>query len=103
MNDYYHQAVLRGSDANHVMLSTGDAIWLRECNGTPATPPHDGRYYDSGYVRGLDFFRDGTRIPMIAVSKFTRVTISRATGTRPATSQSSNSSSTTGSSPRSRT
>jgi phospholipase C len=27
-----------------------------------------GGYYDSGYVQPLDFFGDGTRIPMIAVS-----------------------------------
>jgi len=29
-----------------------------------------GGYYDSGYVQQLDFFGDGTRIPMIAVSKY---------------------------------
>jgi phospholipase C len=29
-----------------------------------------GGYYDSGYVQALDFFGDGTRIPMIAVSKY---------------------------------
>ena len=27
-----------------------------------------GGYYDSGYVQPLDFFGDGTRIPMIIVS-----------------------------------
>lgn len=31
-----------------------------------------GGYYDSGYVQPLDFFGDGTRIPMIAVSPFTK-------------------------------
>ncbi|HEX3848848.1 MAG TPA: alkaline phosphatase family protein [Steroidobacteraceae bacterium] len=31
-----------------------------------------GGYYDSGYVQPLDFFGDGTRIPMIAVSRFTK-------------------------------
>src|SRR5579863_828633 len=30
-----------------------------------------GGYYDSGYVQPLDYFGDGTRIPMIAVSPFT--------------------------------
>jgi phospholipase C len=30
-----------------------------------------GGYWDSGYVQPLDFFGDGTRIPMIVVSKFT--------------------------------
>jgi len=31
-----------------------------------------GGYYDSGYVQPVDFFGDGTRIPMIAVSPFTK-------------------------------
>jgi phospholipase C len=29
-----------------------------------------GGYYDSGFVQPVDFFGDGTRIPMIAVSKY---------------------------------
>ena len=29
-----------------------------------------GGYYDSGYVQPLDFFGDGTRIPLIIVSPF---------------------------------
>ena len=28
-------------------------------------------YYDSGYVQPLDFFGDGTRIPLIVVSPYT--------------------------------
>ena len=31
-----------------------------------------GGYYDFGYVQQLDFFGDGTRIPLIVVSKFTQ-------------------------------
>jgi len=31
-----------------------------------------GGYYDSGYIQPLDFFGDGTRIPIIAVSPFTK-------------------------------
>jgi phospholipase C len=31
-----------------------------------------GGYYDSGYVQPLDFFGDGTRIPCIVVSKYSR-------------------------------
>ena len=31
-----------------------------------------GGYYDSGYVQPLDFFGDGTRVPLIVVSPFTK-------------------------------
>ncbi len=31
-----------------------------------------GGYYDSGYVQPLDFFGDGTRIPLIVVSKYSK-------------------------------
>ncbi|HEX4365533.1 MAG TPA: alkaline phosphatase family protein [Rhodopila sp.] len=31
-----------------------------------------GGYYDSGYIQPLDFFGDGTRIPAIMVSKYSR-------------------------------
>jgi phospholipase C len=31
-----------------------------------------GGYYDSGYVQQLDYFGDGTRIPMMVVSPYTR-------------------------------
>jgi len=40
MSDNYHQAVMGGTGANHVMLGTGDAIWFSDGNGNPATPPH---------------------------------------------------------------
>jgi phospholipase C len=36
------------------------------------TADEGGGYYDSGYVQPLDFFGDGTRIPMIVVSKYTK-------------------------------
>ena len=35
------------------------------------TVDEGGGYYDSGYVQPLDFFGDGTRIPLIVVSKYT--------------------------------
>ena len=36
------------------------------------TMDEGGGYYDSGYVQPIDFFGDGTRIPMIVVSPFSR-------------------------------
>ena len=31
-----------------------------------------GGYYDSGYIQPLDFFGDGTRIPMLVISPYTK-------------------------------
>ncbi|MBV8730118.1 MAG: phosphoesterase [Acidobacteriia bacterium] len=36
------------------------------------TVDEGGGYYDHGYVQALDFFGDGTRIPLIAVSKWAK-------------------------------
>jgi phospholipase C len=36
------------------------------------TADEGGGYWDSGYVQPLDFFGDGTRIPMIAISPFAK-------------------------------
>ncbi len=36
------------------------------------TTDEGGGYYDSGYVQPLDYFGDGTRIPMIIVSKYSQ-------------------------------
>jgi phospholipase C len=36
------------------------------------TMDEGGGYYDSGYIQPLDFFGDGTRIPLLAISPFTR-------------------------------
>ncbi len=41
MSDNFHQSVMGGTGANHVMLGTGDAIWFSDGNGKPATPPHN--------------------------------------------------------------
>jgi phospholipase C len=41
MSDNYHQAVLGGTGANHVMMGTGDAIWFSDGNGNPTEPPHN--------------------------------------------------------------
>jgi phospholipase C len=39
MSDNYHQAVMGGTGANHIMLGTGDAIWFSDGNGNSAVPP----------------------------------------------------------------
>jgi phospholipase C len=36
------------------------------------TVDEGGGYYDSGYVQPLDFFGDGTRIPLVVVSPYTK-------------------------------
>ena len=36
------------------------------------TTDEGGGYYDSGEVRALDFFGDGTRIPLIVVSPYSQ-------------------------------
>jgi len=41
MSDNFHQAVMGGTGANHVMLGTGDAIWFSDSEGHPAKPPHN--------------------------------------------------------------
>jgi phospholipase C len=41
MSDNFHQSVMGGTGANHVMLGAGDAIWFSDGNGHPARPPHD--------------------------------------------------------------
>jgi phospholipase C len=41
MSDNYHQAVMGGTGANHIMLGTGDAMYFSDSNGNPAMPPHD--------------------------------------------------------------
>ena len=45
-------------------LWASTAIFITEDEG--------GGYYDSGYVQPLDFFGDGTRIPLIVVSPYAR-------------------------------
>jgi acid phosphatase len=39
MSDNYHQGVMGGTGANHIMLGTGDAAFYQDANGNPATPP----------------------------------------------------------------
>ncbi len=39
MSDNYHQAVMGGTGANHVMMGTGDVIFWSDGKGNPTTPP----------------------------------------------------------------
>jgi phospholipase C len=49
-------------------VQSNKALW--EHTAIFITFDEGGGYYDSGYVQPLDFFGDGTRIPMIVVSPF---------------------------------
>lgn len=41
MSDNYHQAIIGGTGANHVVIGTGDAIWFSDGNGNPQMPPNN--------------------------------------------------------------
>ena len=41
MSDNFHQSVLGGTGANHIMLGHGDMIWFSDGKGNPAVPPHN--------------------------------------------------------------
>jgi phospholipase C len=41
MSDNYHQAVLGGTGANHIMIGTGDAIIFTDANGNATAPPEN--------------------------------------------------------------
>jgi len=43
---------------------------LRNDTAILVTFDEGGGYWDSGYVQPLDFFGDGTRVPLIVVSKY---------------------------------
>lgn len=51
-------------------VQANPALW--EKTAILITFDEGGGYYDSGYVQFLDFFGDGTRVPMIAVSPHAR-------------------------------
>jgi phospholipase C len=58
MSDNYHQAVMGGTGANHIMLGTADAIWFSDGNGHPAVPLHNQLVYsgtpDAGIVDEIE-------------------------------------------------
>jgi phospholipase C len=39
MSDNYHQSVMGGTGANHIMLGTGDAAFYQDSGGTATSPP----------------------------------------------------------------
>jgi phospholipase C len=45
---------------------------LWETTAILVTTDEGGGYYDSGYVQPVDYFGDGTRIPMLVVSKYSQ-------------------------------
>jgi phospholipase C len=47
---------------------TNSALWAD--TAIFITEDEGGGYYDSGYVQPLDYFGDGTRIPLIVVSPY---------------------------------
>ena len=47
MSDNYHQAVMGGTGANHIMIGTGDAIYFTDADGK-ATPPPENVTVDPG-------------------------------------------------------
>jgi len=51
-------------------LRANPELWLHTV--VFVTFDEGGGYYDSGYVQPLDFFGDGTRIPLLAISPYAR-------------------------------
>ncbi len=41
MSDNFHQSVIGGTGANHIMLGHADAIYFSDGNGNATTPPHN--------------------------------------------------------------
>jgi phospholipase C len=50
------------------MVRTNEDLW--KSTAILVTVDEGGGYYDSGYVQPVDFFGDGTRIPLIVVSNY---------------------------------
>jgi phospholipase C len=51
-------------------VKSHEELW--EDTAILVTVDEGGGYYDSGYVQPLDYFGDGTRIPLIVVSKYSQ-------------------------------
>jgi phospholipase C len=51
-------------------VKSNKELW--ESTAIVITMDEGGGYYDSGYVQPVDYFGDGTRIPLLVVSKYSR-------------------------------
>jgi len=51
-------------------VQANQELW--ESTAILVTVDEGGGYYDSGYIQPLDYFGDGTRIPLIVVSKYSQ-------------------------------
>ena len=51
-------------------VKSNEELW--ESTAIVITVDEGGGYYDSGYVQPVDFFGDGTRIPLLVVSKYSQ-------------------------------
>jgi len=51
-------------------VKANPAVWAN--TAIMITYDEGGGYYDSGYIQPLDYFGDGTRIPTLVVSPFTK-------------------------------
>jgi phospholipase C len=49
MSDNFHQSVIGGTGANHIMLGHGDAIWFSDGFGHPAMPPNGVEVFTEPY------------------------------------------------------
>ena len=52
------------------MVKANPALW--KDTAIMITVDEGGGYYDSGYIQPIDFFGDGTRIPLLVVSRYSR-------------------------------
>ena len=49
LSDNFHQSVLGGTGANHIMLGHADAIWFSDGKGNPAVPPENKKVFTKPY------------------------------------------------------
>ena len=51
LSDNFHQSVMGGTGANHIMLGHADALWFSDGNGNgnPAVPPENKKVFTKPY------------------------------------------------------